>query len=79
MPQRIMGYDYAAYEEQIKAIIDKNKADGNTAVTKRIHDDRRLAPVVTAVLYWGEAQSLSRQKCGRKVLISTDFPAFLYS
>lgn len=54
MPQRIMGYDYAAYEEQIKLLMDKNKADGKTAVTKRIHDDQRLAPVVTAVLYWGE-------------------------
>lgn len=62
MPQRIMGYDYAAYEEQIKALMDKNEAEGKRAVVKRIHDDQRLAPVVTAVLYWGE-KKWSRPRC----------------
>lgn len=58
MPQRIMGYDYAAYEEQIKLLMDKNKTEGKNAVTRRIHDDQRLAPVITAVLYWGEEKWL---------------------
>lgn len=62
MPQRVMGYDYAAYEEQIKILMDKNKAEGKNAVTKRIHDDQRLAPVVTAVLYWGEEEWSSPRK-----------------
>ena len=56
MPQRIMGYDYAAYEEQIKSLMDRNKAAGKPAITNRIHDDQRLAPVITAVLYWGEEE-----------------------
>lgn len=53
MPQRVMGYDYAAYEEQIRDLADQNKARGKPATVKRIHDDQRLAPVITAVLYWG--------------------------
>ena len=56
MPQRIMGYEYAAYEEQIRTLTDKNKTEGIPAVTKRIHDDQKLAPVITIVLYWGDEE-----------------------
>lgn len=54
MPERVMGYDYAAYEAQIKAIMTENKEKNRPAFTKRIHDGQKLAPVVTAVLYWGD-------------------------
>ena len=54
MPERVMGYDYAAYEFQIKEIMKANKNKKKHAFTKRIHDNQRLAPVVTAVLHWGD-------------------------
>lgn len=54
MPQRVMGYDYSSYEEQIKEIMDRNRKENRPAVTKRIHDDQKLAPVVTLVLYYGK-------------------------
>ena len=53
MPQRVMGYEYAGYEEQISSIVDENRKNNNPAYSKRIHDDQRLIPIVTAVLYWG--------------------------
>ena len=53
MPERTMGYDYAAYEEQIKKIMEKNDKAKKPAYSKRIHDEQKLAPVVTAVLYFG--------------------------
>ena len=53
MPERVMGYDYAAYEAQIKEIGQENEKLGRPAYTKRIHNDQKLAPVVTGVLYWG--------------------------
>lgn len=56
MPERVMGYDYAAYEAQIKEIVEKNKARKRPAFTKRIHEDQKLAPVVTAVLHWGNEE-----------------------
>ena len=54
MPERTMGYDYATYEEQIRQIVEMNQKAENPAYTKRIHDDQKLAPVVTAVLYFGK-------------------------
>lgn len=53
MPERTMGYDYAAYEDQIRQIVEQNEKSKKPAYTKRIHDDQKLAPVVTAVLYFG--------------------------
>ena len=53
MPERVMGYDYAAYEFQVQEIMKENKDRKRPAYTKRIHEDQKLAPVVTAVLYWG--------------------------
>ncbi len=54
MPQRIMGYEYAAYEKQIRDYVRENEDHKNHAFTKRIHEDQLLAPVITVVLYWGE-------------------------
>jgi len=54
MPERVMGYDYAVYEAQIKEIMNENKRKKNPAYSKRIHDDQKIAPSVTVVLYWGE-------------------------
>ena len=56
MPQRVMGYDYSSYEEQIKEIMDRNRKENRPAVTKRIHDDQKLAPVITLVLYYGSKE-----------------------
>ncbi|MCI7263583.1 MAG: Rpn family recombination-promoting nuclease/putative transposase, partial [Clostridiaceae bacterium] len=56
MPERVMGYEYASYEEQIKALMAENRKAGNPAVTKRIHDDQKRVPVITAVLNWGERE-----------------------
>ena len=53
MPERTMGYDYAAYEEQIRQIREKNAKENKPAYAKRIHDGQKLAPAVTAVLYFG--------------------------
>lgn len=53
MPQRLMGYDFASYEEQIKNLVSKNTNAGKPAVIKRIHDNQKLAPVITILLYWG--------------------------
>ena len=63
MPERVMGYDYAAYEAQIKEITEENKEKNRPAFTKRIHDEQKLAPVLTAVLYWGD-----KEWCGPKRL-----------
>ena len=41
MPERIMGYDHAAYESQIKTIMAQNKANDHSAYTKRIPDKVR--------------------------------------
>lgn len=53
MPQRVMGYEYAGYEEQISSILAENKRNNHPAYSKKIHDDQKLVPIVTAVLYWG--------------------------
>lgn len=51
-----MGYEYAAYEEQIKALMAENKKKKNSAVTRRIHAHQKLAPVVTVVMNWSEEE-----------------------
>ena len=56
MPERVMGYEYASYEEQIKALMAENRKAGKPAFTKRIHEDQKLVPVITAVLNWGEKE-----------------------
>jgi len=56
MPERVMGYDYATYEMQIKELEEENRKCERPAYTKRIHDDQKLAPVVTGVLHWGSEE-----------------------
>lgn len=56
MPQRLMGYDFASYEEQIKSLVSENDRMGKPAVIKRIHDNQKLAPVITITLYWGKEE-----------------------
>lgn len=53
MPERIMGYEYADYEAQIKKLMDENKKKGHIAGSKRIFPKQRLNPVITGVLYYG--------------------------
>ena len=52
MPERVMGYEYASYEEQIKERMAKNKAEKKPAVIARLHEDQKLAPVITTVVNW---------------------------
>ena len=54
MPIRNMGYDYAAYEEQITELQAQNRANHHPAYTKGLHDDQKLVPVVTTVLFFGK-------------------------
>ena len=54
MPVRMMGYEYAAYEEQIDRIRDQNKKDGRDAGARRIFKDQKLEPVTSCVLYYGD-------------------------
>lgn len=54
MPVRMMGYEYAAYEEQIDRIRDQNKKDGRDAGAKRIFKNQKLEPVTSCVLYYGD-------------------------
>ncbi|MCI8511567.1 MAG: Rpn family recombination-promoting nuclease/putative transposase [Lachnospiraceae bacterium] len=56
MPLRIMGYDFSSYEEQVRLYIAENKKNKQPAFTKRLHDNQKLAPIVTVVLYWGREE-----------------------
>ena len=56
MPERAMGYDFGAYEEQIREIQVWNKMQKKPAYHKRIHDHQKLAPSITAVLYLGKGE-----------------------
>lgn len=53
MPERAMGYDYAGYEEQVRRIMEENRIADKPAYAKRIHDGQKLAPVLSAVLFYG--------------------------
>ena len=69
MPLRCMGVDYAAYEKQVKLLMDKNRRNrkkrGNrrrtrrdlaiTAGSGRLRKSQKLTPVITLVLYYGES------------------------
>ena len=54
MPERIMGYEYAGYEEQVKILMEENEKRRKSAGSKRIFKKQKLAPIVTGVLYFGE-------------------------
>ena len=57
MPERVMGYDYAAYEEQIRNLCQKNQQGRTPAYTKRLLDGQKVAPVITVVLYYGAKEA----------------------
>lgn len=54
MPLRVMGSDYGEYHRQVRRLIAENKRQNNPAYLKRIHDDQKLVPTVTIVLYYGK-------------------------
>ncbi len=54
MPVRNMGYTYTSYMSQIREMIAENKEKEGVAYAKGIHDDQKLFPVVTFVLYFGK-------------------------
>ena len=53
MPVRIMGYEVASYEKQIREIAAINKKKSEHHVLERLMKGQKLAPVVSLVLYWG--------------------------
>ena len=57
MPERIMGYDYAAYEEQIRNLCRQNQEERTPAYAKRLLDGQKVAPVITVVLYYGTKEA----------------------
>jgi len=56
MPVRDMGYAYTCYMKQIKDIVAQNKLENNSAYAKVLHENQKLMPVATFVLYYGEAE-----------------------
>lgn len=55
MPIRMMGYEYAGYEEQIDCMIDWNKKSKRDAGSRRIYSSQKLKPIISCVLYYGDA------------------------
>ena len=55
MRVRDMGYQYVKYTDQIKLWQKKNKKNNNypSPITKVIHDNQKLKPVITLVLNYG--------------------------
>lgn len=53
MPLRVAGYDYASYTKQVKEYMDFNKQEEKPAYTKKIHNNQKLVPAVTIVLFYG--------------------------
>ncbi len=53
MPVRNMGYNYTVYSGQIREMAAKNNRDKHSAYAKVLHDDQKLMPVATFVLYYG--------------------------
>ena len=54
MPVRSMGYNYAGYQKQVQDLMAQNAREGKPAYTKVLHDDQKLLPIVTVVLYFGK-------------------------
>ena len=48
-----MGYNYTVYSGQIREMAAKNNRDKHSAYAKVLHDDQKLMPVATFVLYYG--------------------------
>lgn len=53
MPVRVMGYNYVEYKRQIQKLMAENRGNNHSAYTKEIHDNQKLCPVITIVLYFG--------------------------
>lgn len=54
MPVRVMGYDFASYDENIKKIKAQNKVDKHEPdYAVEVWPGQKLRPVVTIVLYFG--------------------------
>lgn len=56
MPLRVMGYDYASYEEQVKKMERERKAKKEMFLS-RLQPGEKLCPVITIVLYYGNEPS----------------------
>ena len=54
MPVRDMGYNYVTYIKQIREIVAENTKMGRSAYAEVLHDNEKLIPVVTVVLYFGK-------------------------
>ncbi len=56
MPVRDMGYTYTAYMKQIQEKMAENRKNKNSAYAKVLHEDQKLMPVATFILYFGEVK-----------------------
>ena len=54
MPLRVVGNDFAEYQRQVERFMDENREREDPAYTKRIHDEQKLIPTITTVLFYGE-------------------------
>lgn len=54
MPERVMGMDYASYEEELRKLKHTNLNAGYKAGSRRIKKGQRIAPVITLVLNYGK-------------------------
>lgn len=56
MPLRCMGYDFTAYDKQVKDYMDENRKQDKSAYHRKIHKEQKLVPVITLVTYYGEKE-----------------------
>lgn len=54
MPVRIMGYEFASYDKQIREISTENKKQEGSPIIDRLLEGQKLAPVISLILYWGK-------------------------
>lgn len=52
MPLRCMGFDFAAYDRQVKEYMDLNTKKHKSIPFKKIHKHQKLTPVITLVMYF---------------------------
>ncbi len=56
MPVRDMGYTYTGYAKQIREIVAKNREKKHFAYTQVLHEEQKLTPIATFILYFGKEQ-----------------------
>ncbi len=56
MPVRDMGYTYTSYAKQVREIVARNNTEKHSAYTKVLHEEQKLMPIATFVLYFGEEE-----------------------